>query len=198
MGKLIMPVMDAYYPGGSFDRLPISLDTDLPHDADLTLALKANVEQMKRVLEVASPGATKQLLARVHRLWAEAGVDSPDEEAVMSEVSDFLSPSEIAVSLLFSIPQFLNLAQDRLMTTFGDYHLLPMAAGLFLLLGSVIATWRLARGTWRYQRDWADSAAVGLAMLVYLATFFATSFIEEEHEFWFFFTNTMLLVLWWM
>lgn len=31
--------------------------------------------------------------------------------------------------------------------------------------------------------------------LLYLATFFATSFIEEEHQFWYFFTGSTILVL---
>jgi len=43
--------------------------------------------------------------------------------------------------------------------------------------------------------DPSVKALILTAVAVYLATLFATSFIEEEHEFWFFATATGLLLL---
>jgi len=37
--------------------------------------------------------------------------------------------------------------------------------------------------------------AVGAAVVAFVGSFFATSFIEEEHEFWYFVTATALLLL---
>ena len=80
------------------------------------------------------------------------------------------------------------------MTTFGDYHLLPIFAGLFLLGSLVVAAWCMARPTWRVRGAY-ETVALGAALLLYLGTMFATSFIEEEHEFWYFGTTTLLLLL---
>jgi ethanolamine phosphate transferase 2 subunit G len=78
------------------------------------------------------------------------------------------------------------------MSTFGDYHLLPMFSGLAILgilglLAGRLAAPHLSREGKITRR------AVGAALAVYLATFFATSFIEEEHEFWYFAATTLLV-----
>lgn len=80
------------------------------------------------------------------------------------------------------------------MATFGDYHLVPMALGLALLGVLVFFSGGLARATWVKERA-TVKRAVGGALLVYFATSFATSFIEEEHEGWFFASTTLLLLL---
>ena len=86
------------------------------------------------------------------------------------------------------------LAQERLRTTFGDYHLGPMVAGLGLLVVACLALVRLAAPPLSAS-DASTKAFVLTAVMTWLATFFATSFIEEEHEFWFFATTTGLLLL---
>lgn len=127
--------------------------------------LQRNADQLGRVLELASPGAN-------------ANLDNPAGDAT----------SAVALS------RYLDLAQERLRTTFGDYHLLPMSLGLSLVAIACAGFVRLAMLLLA-----AESVATrrfflfGLA--IYLATFFATSFIEEEHEFWFFSTCTGLLLL---
>lgn len=90
--------------------------------------------------------------------------------------------------------QFLLLAQERLRTTFGDYHLGPMLAGLILLAVACVVLLKLA--TLPLSLESASARAFVLpAVVTYLVTFFATSFIEEEHEFCFFATATGLLLL---
>ncbi|ORY91724.1 alkaline-phosphatase-like protein [Leucosporidium creatinivorum] len=156
MGKLIQSVIKAY---GS---------------SDYAAALKANVEQIKAVLEAASPGATVELLQEIARSAIESGGEEPTTEEAMS--------------------QFLTLAQKRLMSTFGDYHLAPMALGLAVLALLVFLAGRFAI-PYLSREGTTTRRAVGAALAVHLATFFATSFIEEEHEFWYFATTTLLLAL---
>lgn len=80
------------------------------------------------------------------------------------------------------------------MTTFGDYHIVPMLAGLVLLFAGAIGLFALS--VREASRDSTTTRRmVGGLFLLYLATFFATSFIEEEHQFWYFFTGSTLLVL---
>lgn len=80
------------------------------------------------------------------------------------------------------------------MSTFGDYHLLPMFAGLAVLATAVFFAGRFSSQYLSIEGK-TTRRALGVALAVYLATFFATSFIEEEHEFWYFATTTLLLVL---
>lgn len=79
------------------------------------------------------------------------------------------------------------------MTTFGDCHLWPMVGGLALLAtGAAGFAWLSFAA---FAKECAGTRAwVGAAFLAYLATFFATSFIEEEHEFWYFVTVTILVL----
>lgn len=112
----------------------------------------------------------------------------------MSQVSIVTSIKRLSLSDPFCSPQFLTLAQERLMSTFGDYHLLPMFAGLAVLGNLVFLAGRFASSYLSHEGK-TTRRAVGVALAVYLATFFATSFIEEEHEFWYFATTTLLLAL---
>lgn len=81
------------------------------------------------------------------------------------------------------------------MTTFGDYHLLSMLLGLIILAGHVVlVSRRLSDVAWR-GRSALETGLIGAGVAIYLCTMFATSFIEEEHEFWYFAATSLLLVL---
>ena len=94
------------------------------------------------------------------------------------------------------IVKFLDLAQDRLLSTFGDHNLGAMAGGIAVLLVSALSFACLARRTVALDSRLVK-ASVGGAFVMYLGSFFATTFLEEEHEIWFFFaaTGTLLVVL---
>lgn len=66
----------------------------------------------------------------------------------------------------------------------GGLALLAAAAAGFVLLCSTVLS-KEGAGI----RVW-----VGAGLLAYLGTFFATSFIEEEHQGWYFVTTTILLL----
>lgn len=100
----------------------------------------------------------------------------------------------VAGSNFVFVYQFLALAQERLKTTFGDYKLPWMLAGLSLLGASALGFYSYAREHLPKENRWTV-IGVGAGGVGYLATFFATSFIEEEHEFWYFATTTLLLLL---
>lgn len=80
--------------------------------------------------------------------------------------------------------QFLQAAQDRLMSTFGDYNLLPMTSGLVLLALASLVALADAQEAWRTETA-SLRHTVAILLTTYLATFFASSFVEEEHELWF-------------
>lgn len=139
--------------------------------------LARNARQLGGVLELAVPGASSALSCEAS-VRKDGGCDRA--------VEDLNTTGELS--------RFLALAQERLRTTFGDYHIGPMLVGLVLLAFACSLLSRLAA---RFLSTEDDSAKAFVlpAMGVYLATFFATSFIEEEHEFWFFATATGLLSL---
>lgn len=97
MGKLMKPVLVAYYPHGPASLSYLTPSSPLTHCSvtDLTSAFSANVQQMKRVLEAASPGATAELSAEVRRQFAEAGWEDLEGVDAMSQVGDLVFRSVI-------------------------------------------------------------------------------------------------------
>lgn len=90
--------------------------------------------------------------------------------------------------------QFLKIAQDRLLTTFGDYHFGPMVGGLGLLGAATALAFVNTRSSMCLQGTFLWRSVVFIST-AYLASFFASSFVEEEHEFWFMAASSTLLVL---
>ncbi|BGP39055.1 major facilitator super transporter protein [Rhodotorula kratochvilovae] len=90
--------------------------------------------------------------------------------------------------------EFSTVAQSRLLASSSSYHRKPLFAGLaFLILASVASVARLRR-LWSVESCGAKFT-VAAALVAYLGSFFATSFIEEEHETWYFASTTGLLLL---
>ncbi|GAA5950803.1 hypothetical protein JCM21900_002023 [Sporobolomyces salmonicolor] len=143
----------------------------------LRSGLIANVEQMVGVLHVSDPGAADELLCEVATKSHRACGDSKEE---------LRNPG--------SASTFLRLAQERLLISFADYHLPYLMSGVFLLLLSSLGFLALSYPIWRTE-SLLVRRGVGAALVAYLGSFFATSFIEEEHEYWYFVTATALLVL---
>ncbi|GAA5927520.1 mannose-ethanolamine phosphotransferase LAS21 [Sporobolomyces koalae] len=135
--------------------------------AALAAGVAANVEQVSDVLR--SAGLLDRFDAnRVHR----------HEEAVDAQTS----------------LAFLKLAQVELLASFAEYRMRPLLASIILFsTAALIAVWNF----YMINKPSTSSASVivGGAVLAHLGSFFATSFIEEEHEFWFFATATSFVVL---
>ncbi|GAA5837763.1 hypothetical protein JCM5353_008275 [Sporobolomyces roseus] len=89
---------------------------------------------------------------------------------------------------------FLQLAQEELLVSFGDYKLPYLFASIVVFLVSAIGLVCLSISTARSENP-RSKKLVGAAILLHLVSFFATSFIEEEHEFWFFAAATAFLLL---
>lgn len=121
----------------------------------------------------------------------------PSTKKEMIEVCYFklTTQQDLADSFLY-VGQFLSLAQERLLSTFGDYHMNPMLVGLFILSTAAIALSVKARLlTSSYEKSKQVVPSIGIAFVLYLGSFFATSFIEEEHEYWYFMSTTFVLLL---
>ncbi|GAA5929886.1 hypothetical protein JCM10213_002814 [Rhodosporidiobolus nylandii] len=136
------------------------------------LALKANVQQLSAVLDAANGlGATEKLLC-------EAAEQASERCEERGEETD----------------EFLSLAQSTLLSASSSYHLPSLIAGLLALALSSVYALYLVRPYWRFERS-AVRLAVGGALLVYLGSFWASSFVEEEHEGWYFFAATAMGIM---
>ncbi|SGY79513.1 BQ5605_C008g05153 [Microbotryum silenes-dioicae] len=131
--------------------------------------LGRNARQLERVLDAASPGAS-------------AGVAS---QIVGSD----------RLSLEGDVREFILRAQDRLMSTFAESDLRPMVFGLILQASTAAQALLRTRRTLDGSSSSTGRFLVAATLLVYLGTYFATSFIEEEHEFCFFGAASSLLLL---
>jgi hypothetical protein len=89
--------------------------------------------------------------------------------------------------------QFVTKSQAVLLATFLSSRLLPMLAGLGLMASSALAFIWLARLS---LSDSSTRAIVG-AKILYVASTFSTSFIEEEHAFWYWISCTTWIFLAW-
>ncbi|BGP31201.1 major facilitator super transporter protein [Rhodotorula toruloides] len=136
----------------------------------------ANVRQMAEVLSASAGDGV------VEQLSQEAAKDSA------ASLADLLS-FDIDVQ-----HEFLRLAQDRLLVSSSSYQLFPLYSGLAILVVAAIGAPSLCRRVWQVETK-RTRWLVGFAVVAYLGSFFATSFIEEEHELWYFFGATGLLLV---
>ncbi|KAM0788708.1 hypothetical protein ACM66B_002803 [Microbotryomycetes sp. NB124-2] len=126
-------------------------------------ALQANAAQLGRLLDISTPAASERIRSIVG--------GKLDDQA--------------------SLEEFLRLAQEQLLGTFGDYHMRPMLFGLILLCASsFLVCFATCNGPLCQERR---GLILCIGLVVYLATFFASSFVEEEHEFWYFAAATAFL-----
>ncbi|KAL8290216.1 hypothetical protein RQP46_003155 [Phenoliferia psychrophenolica] len=135
--------------------------------------LKTNADQIGAVLTATDASATLALRC----------------EAALVPPSQCTSFFELTSSSHFS--KFIDLVQDRLLSTFGDHDLVSMSLGLSILFLTAISLAVLARP----YVDSNQALVVGGAFAMFLGSRFATTFLEEEHEIWFFFTATAIGLL---
>ncbi|GAA6005051.1 hypothetical protein JCM10207_008493 [Rhodosporidiobolus poonsookiae] len=177
----LVPTLSALFnlgiPKNSMGRLIESAMRKL-RPASLRSALVANAQQVAALLEASGSGVTRAL-------YAQAA-----EEEAASAGGDIDAAEQSEEALL----RFLTLAQARLLSASGSYHPLPLRLGLVLLSSAALLALYILRPCWRFERT-GIKLLVGGAVVVYLGSFFASSFIEEEHEGWYFGLATALLLL---
>ncbi|GAA5986715.1 hypothetical protein JCM5350_000509 [Sporobolomyces pararoseus] len=144
----------------------------------LASGLSANVKQMLQVLEAAGIDGDDLICQAASRL------DKSCEQSKSNMESDPATSS-----------LFLKLAQDELLGSLGGYRMSYLISGLLVLSVSAAGLVTLSYLSARKKESSRTKSLVGLAVLVHLVSFFATSFIEEEHEYWFFVTVTGCLLL---
>ncbi|GAA5822035.1 hypothetical protein JCM11251_004836 [Rhodosporidiobolus azoricus] len=178
----LVPTLSALFdlgiPRNSMGRLiPSALRALRP--SAFESALKVNVQQLSAVLESSSSlGASRRLL-----LEARQGLDDSPGSV----------PAEQSEAVLL---RFLSLAQSLLLSTISTYHLPYLYSGLSLLAVSSLLFLHTLCPFWRFER-FGVKLAVGSGFVMYLGSYWASSFVEEEHEVWYFFgaTGAVLLML---
>ncbi|TNY18613.1 alkaline-phosphatase-like protein [Rhodotorula diobovata] len=146
--------------------------------AALARGLRENVQQVGAVLTASGSGAVERTLA-----------ESAGDESRPSSLGELVREGS-----LVQLAEFLARAQARLLASSSSYHLRPLFCGLALLLLASLASLYRLRRVWTVESR-GSRFAVGAAVVAFVGSFFATSFIEEEHEFWYFVTATALLLL---
>ncbi|KAI9287339.1 hypothetical protein BC943DRAFT_319562 [Umbelopsis sp. AD052] len=102
--------------------------------------------------------------------------------------------------------KFIVFSHDQLARTASLYDLPYMYLGMFLSFVSTVFHFRLLASTKSDESDAKQStllgenitmhhAYVGISLVMYCVSLFASSFIEEEHLFWFYFIQTSWLIM---
>ncbi|GJN89792.1 hypothetical protein Rhopal_002781-T1 [Rhodotorula paludigena] len=175
----IVPTLSALFdlgiPRNSMGKIIDSAVRALRPTAYIT-SLRANAAQVAAVLEASRSGETDRILEVAAERTGEG------KRTLLADASDEV------------LRIFLDIAQTRLLNATSSYRLTPLCAGLALLVAAAGALCLRLRRIWSVESS-SSKAIVGIALLAYLGSLFATSFIEEEHEFWYFATATVLILL---
>jgi len=102
--------------------------------------------------------------------------------------------------------QFINFSHDQLARTASLYDLPYMYLGMLLSFVSTFFHFRLLLSTKSDKRDAKQSTwfsgnisihhgYVGISLVMYCLSLFASSFIEEEHLFWYYFIQTSWVIM---
>ncbi|GAA5892934.1 mannose-ethanolamine phosphotransferase LAS21 [Sporobolomyces salmoneus] len=168
-------LFDLGIPKNSMGRLIASAVQRLRPSA-FAHGLIENVKQMTDVLEAAGVDSNALLCRAANRFGRPC--------------DGSISTSDIDVD---SGSLFLELAQDELLVSFGNYRMNYLIAAILAFTVSSIAFVASSIGEAR-KEDTRTTNLIGLAVIAHCLSFFATSFIEEEHEFWFFVTITACIL----
>ncbi|GAA5962537.1 hypothetical protein JCM3765_003721 [Sporobolomyces pararoseus] len=170
-------LFDLGIPKNSMGRLIASAVQRLRPSA-FSFGLSSNINQMLEVLKAAAIDGNDLICQAASRL------NKTCEELRSTHELDFATSS-----------LFLSLAQDELLGSLGGYRMGYLTSALLVLSVSAVGLAALSYRSARKEQESRTKRLIGLAVLVHLVSFFATSFIEEEHEYWFFATATSCLIL---
>ncbi|GAA6004814.1 hypothetical protein JCM11491_002242 [Sporobolomyces phaffii] len=166
-------LFDLGIPKNSMGRLIPSAVRQLRPSA-FASGLSSNVAQITSVLDVAG--------VRARTILCQAATK-------LGHSCDGNGQADVETNLMF-----LQLAQDELLVSFGDYRMNYLFSAVLALAASSIGLLYLSCSVARSTIT-RSTKVVGLAIIVHLGSFFATSFIEEEHEFFFFVSATAMVLL---
>ncbi|KIW20627.1 hypothetical protein PV08_01203 [Exophiala spinifera] len=159
-------------------------------ESDRYNLLYENAEQIHRIAQATFPAAFAQAPP-------DCSTASGDDASVLAclwyqvEIahSDRTAPS----TSIPSLTTFLYKAQTLLSGTASNYDLTMMQAGIALAtlaLGLCLPSFIPS-----LLRAGVDGVMLGFTMLMYTITMFASSYVEEEHQFWYWIFSAWLVVL---
>ena len=156
-----------------------------PQESDKLDLLVANAHQIAEIAHATYPEAFKKFSSS--QACASANSDAEilscawleTRNAVQAvERSELSTPQAMSLTL-----RFLKSAQDLLSGTASNYDLVKMAAGIgSAAVSLILAIMSIPEGTFD---TLVSGSAFTLIVLCHSVTMFASSYVEEEHQFWY-------------
>ncbi|KAJ9635272.1 uncharacterized protein PV06_09319 [Exophiala oligosperma] len=152
--------------------------------------LYENAEQIHRIAEATFPDAFGQISTDCS---ATSGDDASRLACLWRQVETAHSDLATRTASIPTLKSFLYKAQTLLSGTASNYDLTIMQAGVAmatLALGLCLPSFIPS-----LLQSGVDGIILGFTMLVYIITMFASSYVEEEHQFWYWMLSAWLVVL---
>jgi ethanolamine phosphate transferase 2 subunit G len=156
-----------------------------PQASDKLDLLVANAQQIAEVAHATYPEAFKKFSSS--QACASANSDAEFLSCAWFETQNAfqaVKQSELSTPQAMSLTlRFLKSAQDLLSGTASNYDLSKMAAGIgFVAVSLILASMSIPDGTFD---TLVSGSAFSLIVLCHSVTMFASSYVEEEHQFWY-------------
>ncbi|KAL6243376.1 major facilitator superfamily transporter protein [Rhinocladiella similis] len=159
-------------------------------ESDRYNLLHENAEQIYRIAEATFPNAFAQTST-------DCSTTSDDDASILAclwrQVETAHSDPATHTASIPTLKTFLYKAQTLLSGTASNYDLAMMQVGIAITtLALVLCLPSLIPGL---LQSGVDGIILGFTMLIYTITMFASSYVEEEHQFWYWIMSAWLVVL---
>ena len=167
------------------------------HQQDQYALLYENAEQIARIAQATFPNAFHTDSLSPKECSTASGDDAEVLACLWTQVSEehqtLAAKTSRGPASTAHLESFLNKAQSLLSSTASNYDVRSMQVGIALsALALVLCLPSFVQDT---IRAGFDGLVLVIIMLSYAGTMFATSYVEEEHQFWYWTLGGYLVVL---
>ncbi|OAD72598.1 hypothetical protein PHYBLDRAFT_96729, partial [Phycomyces blakesleeanus NRRL 1555(-)] len=172
-------------------------------DSSILRALQLNAYQLGQLLSKSIPEPSKN----TEEYSVVFGDNSRNEQgyaravALHKQALDDIKNEQATETALNAYLEFIEYAQSYLVDTSSDYGLGYMLTGLGLICISTILLVRLSltpesENSCQEHKSWLHTKLFVMVSIVgYIASMFASSFVEEEHLIWYYCLQTIFVIL---